>query len=376
MNTLVISSLLTLTAALPQSETNLCGTNDRGLPRVAGDTWMEDCNRCRCTENLLPGCTKRFCNIPGLSGEKPVPGGPAETRKSSNEGSDNVNFPGVGDNSKGQPVTQCTDSLGNKRSPGESWKDDCNTCGCGDNGLVMCTIALCPPSRPQCTDNKGNKRNPGDSWKDDCNTCGCSNDGHVMCTLILCPPSQAQCTDSQGNRKLPGEAWKEDCNTCRCGTNGRSLCTQRFCIDIQQENPDTKGVDYLFTVSDGNDVASLSVARICGQTEVSNCKPVDVNRGYLTNKLTEGKLVTLIKGSDVVMQAKKDPTTTSSGRKSYVFQTLDGGEGILTVNIATGGVYGSIKPATGDVDYYLEALSPQGSVLYERSKTFFNQFED
>ena len=46
------------------------------------------------------------------------------------------------------------------------------------------------------------------------------------------------------------------------------------------------------------------------------------------------------------------------------------------MNIATGGVYGSIKPASGDVDYYLEALSPQGSVLYERSKTFFNQFED
>ena len=55
-------------------ETNLCGTNERGLPRVAGDTWMEDCNRCRCTENLLPGCTKRFCNIPGLTGEKPLPG--------------------------------------------------------------------------------------------------------------------------------------------------------------------------------------------------------------------------------------------------------------------------------------------------------------
>jgi len=333
MNKLVLSSLLTLTAALPQSETNLCGTNERGLPRVAGDTWMEDCNRCRCTENLLPGCTKRFCNIPGLTGEKPLPGGPVETRKSSNEGGDNVNFPGVGDSSRGQPVTQCEDSLGNKRSPGESWKDDCNTCGC-------------------------------------------SNDGHVMCTLILCPAAQSQCSDSQGNKKLPGEAWKEDCNTCRCGTNGKSLCTQRFCIDIQQENPITKGVDYLFTVSDNKDVAALSAARICGQSGIENCKTVDVNRGYLTNKLTEGKLVTLIEGSDVVMQAKKDPTTTSSGRKSYVFQTLDGGEGVLTVNIATGGVYGSIKPASGDVDYYLEALTPQGSVLYERSKTFFNQFED
>merc|ERR1719495_1980046 len=150
---------------------------------------MEDCNRCRCTENLLPGCTKRFCNIP--ENTLPVKGEPVETRKSSNEGGDNVNFPGVGDSNRGQPITQCTDS-------------------------------------------KGIKRNPGDSWKEDCNTCGCSNDGHVMCTLILCPSSSSlssssssssssslsHCTDSQGNKKELGEAWKEDCNTCRCGSNG------------------------------------------------------------------------------------------------------------------------------------------------------------
>merc|ERR1712198_240734 len=114
------------------------------MGRVAGDTWMEDCNRCRCTENLLPGCTKRFCNIPGLTGEKPLPGGPVETRKSSNEGGDNVNFPGVGDSSRGQPVTQCADSLGNKRSPGESWKDDCNTCGCGTMDLSCVLLPFAP----------------------------------------------------------------------------------------------------------------------------------------------------------------------------------------------------------------------------------------
>jgi len=254
MKVLVTLSLLTLASALPQSATNLCGTNERGLPRIAGDTWMEDCNRCRCTENLLPGCTKKFCNIPG--NPLPVKGEPVETRKSSNEGG--VNFPGVGDSNRGQPIVQCTDSLGNKRSPGESWKDDCNTCRCGDNGLAGCTIALCPPPVPaQCTDSKGLKRNPGDSWKEDCNTCGCSNDGHVMCTLILCPSSSSSslssssssssssslshCTDSQGNKKELGEAWKEDCNTCRCGSNGRSACTQRFCINIEQENPNTKG---------------------------------------------------------------------------------------------------------------------------------------
>ena len=29
------------------------------------------------------------------------------------------------------------------RSEGDSWKDSCNTCGCGPNGLTFCTQKLC-----------------------------------------------------------------------------------------------------------------------------------------------------------------------------------------------------------------------------------------
>ena len=54
----------------------------------------------------------------------------------------------------------------------------------------------------------------------------------------------------------------------------------------------------------------------------------------------------------------------------------DGGEASLTVNTATGGVYGSVKPLTGDVHYFMEATNPSGSVIYERNKDYFNQFED
>ena len=62
MNLLLLSSLATLAVALPQTgekmgkfrrflfildllATNLCGSNERGAPRQAGDTWMEECNR-------------------------------------------------------------------------------------------------------------------------------------------------------------------------------------------------------------------------------------------------------------------------------------------------------------------------------------------
>ena len=31
------------------------------------------------------------------------------------------------------------------RTEGDSWKDACNSCGCGPNGLTFCTTAFCGP---------------------------------------------------------------------------------------------------------------------------------------------------------------------------------------------------------------------------------------
>jgi len=162
MNILLLSCLVTLAVALPQTSSNLCGTNERGAPRQAGDTWMDQCNRCRCTERLVPGCTRRFCNIDIELSTKtpelivsPVSQTPelivspvsesSETRNNNNHnGGGVVNFPGANSEALTRDEGKvCIDSDGNKRSEGDSWKDSCNTCGCGPNGLTFCTQKLC-----------------------------------------------------------------------------------------------------------------------------------------------------------------------------------------------------------------------------------------
>ncbi|KAJ2234150.1 hypothetical protein H4R99_000827 [Coemansia sp. RSA 1722] len=88
-----------------------------------------------------------------------------------------------------------------------SFKQDCNTCACGENGAVFCTLMACPtsslptssaPSEPtstctprvfdtyqsydQCVDANGGAR-----FKRECNYCRCMNEGAVACTRMACP---------------------------------------------------------------------------------------------------------------------------------------------------------------------------------------------
>ena len=47
-------------AAAPQTVAS-CGVDDEGRARLPGDTWRDDCNRCRCLSSGIPGCTKKLC---------------------------------------------------------------------------------------------------------------------------------------------------------------------------------------------------------------------------------------------------------------------------------------------------------------------------
>merc|ERR1711872_285432 len=38
-----------------------CGKDERGSPRQPGDTWRQECNRCRCLVTRVPACTRRLC---------------------------------------------------------------------------------------------------------------------------------------------------------------------------------------------------------------------------------------------------------------------------------------------------------------------------
>jgi hypothetical protein len=65
--------------------------------------------------------------------------------------------------------------------------------GSGDTGL---SAAPAEPGQPEASDPSGNLsagttcadagHAPGDSWKDDCNTCNCTDAGEVVCTRMHC----------------------------------------------------------------------------------------------------------------------------------------------------------------------------------------------
>merc|ERR1711963_1263341 len=118
--------------------------------REQGASWMEDCNTCTCLANDVKRCSKKLCG--------------------------------------------CVDSLGNKRTEGESWEQEDSSCSCS-GGVVGCTPLTAPfPFDPRdeaakkgCgVDENGRERQPGDSWKDDCNTCKCLSSGTPRCTRQFC----------------------------------------------------------------------------------------------------------------------------------------------------------------------------------------------
>jgi hypothetical protein len=77
--------------------------------------------------------------------------------------------------------------------------DDCNTCTCDESGkLARCTAMACEQidhhvDSVSTTESpvEGQKApkgscEPGTTWKDDCNTCFCSENGFAACTLMGC----------------------------------------------------------------------------------------------------------------------------------------------------------------------------------------------
>eukprot|EP00092_Neocalanus_flemingeri_P064838 GFUD01078744.1.p1 GENE.GFUD01078744.1~~GFUD01078744.1.p1 ORF type:complete len:326 (-),score=81.75 GFUD01078744.1:41-1018(-) len=163
--------------AFPQAETG-CGQDERGVSRKPGDRWQEDCNRCRCLTAGIPGCTKKFCgDFPSLFApqEKECRDSLGNTReeggqwedgpeicscgggvvvcttliaitdvkrdKPSSSSTGGINFPGSKQQTKEDSST-CTDAAGKKRLEGESWKEECNRCGCF-SGVSACTEVFC-----------------------------------------------------------------------------------------------------------------------------------------------------------------------------------------------------------------------------------------
>merc|ERR1712014_464444 len=122
-----------------------------------------------------------------------------------------------------------------------------------------------------CIDANGNTRKDGDSWKEDCNTCGCSFAGKV-CT-------QALCVNIGQDIRSESTIFREDTNqdgvsNCRAVTvNSDFLVNQlrigeavKFLpginISMKLRRPPTGSVSntlsYSFSLSDGGE-ASLTI---------------------------------------------------------------------------------------------------------------------
>ncbi|XP_049793533.1 serine protease inhibitor I/II-like [Schistocerca nitens] len=115
-------------------------------------------------------------------------------------------------------------------TPGDTKKEDCNTCRCTPTGVWVCTRKGCVTKREAeespIVKREAQRCTPNSTFKKDCNTCTCNSSGTTaICTQLGCL--------SRGRRQVnctPGTTFKDKCNTCRCSSNGRSAaCTLKAC---------------------------------------------------------------------------------------------------------------------------------------------------
>jgi len=303
--------------AFPQSE-NACGEDEAGVSRKPGDSWQEDCNRCRCLTSGIPGCTRKLCGVLPSLFEPQV----------------------------------CKDSLGNFKEEGEEWVDGTQRCSCG-GGLTICT---------NLTQEGGVKRDQTSSIRGAVNFPGSSN--HRS--------GEVTCLDGTLNRRKEGETWKEDCNTCSCTPTGIAACTELFCTDVDQDNTAPTLLEIDLTQNVTNTVQ-------CRQEGVKNCRAVTLNMEYLKMLAKPGDSIEFLDGANVSMSLRRAPLGSST--LSYSFNLSDGGEATVLVrpNIdKTEGpsVYASVKPVTGNSIYNVESCGQGCNVIYERDIEYFNKFQD
>ncbi|XP_058117909.1 kielin/chordin-like protein [Anopheles ziemanni] len=194
---------------------------------VPGTTFMEDCNKCRCSNTGQKACTRKMCPPNELSDDaqvrtEPVPNG--ESLSSADE-KDEVHL-----QTNGQVCT-----------PNEIKMQECNRCRCANNGIGwFCTRRVCPPREKRAAGTA--KCTPGSTFMadDGCNTCHCNEDGRAACTRVMCEPLEGaellrfrrETPESPAGPKCtPGTTFQAEdgCNTCYCDAQGRAACSLKFC---------------------------------------------------------------------------------------------------------------------------------------------------
>ena len=134
--------------------------------------------------------------------------------------------------------------------PSETYKDDCNTCVCNDDGTnAACTEIQCfhnkAPIVEQPSQGQVISCIPHETYLDDCNTCVCNSEGNnAACTEKFCVHTEKVVALSEHKRKrqaveiscIPNETYLDDCNTCVCNAEGNNAaCTLMHCIHYEDD---------------------------------------------------------------------------------------------------------------------------------------------
>uniref|UniRef100_A0A2M4A037 Putative serine protease inhibitor i/ii n=1 Tax=Anopheles triannulatus TaxID=58253 RepID=A0A2M4A037_9DIPT len=160
--------------------------------------------------------------------------------------------------------------------PGTTFKEDCNTCRCGENGLKACTRKQCtsvetvaadePYARNENTTSDGGSSTttesitsadekeevaehtngqvctPNEIKMKDCNRCRCANNGiGWFCTRKACPPREKR--SSEQEECSPGTTFESDdgCSECICTPDSKAVCTDKPCESRTKRDTNTQG---------------------------------------------------------------------------------------------------------------------------------------
>uniref|UniRef100_A0A182FLI3 Pacifastin domain-containing protein n=1 Tax=Anopheles albimanus TaxID=7167 RepID=A0A182FLI3_ANOAL len=146
--------------------------------------------------------------------------------------------------------------------PGTTFKEDCNTCRCGENGLKACTRKMCTTVEAVVADEpyarndnatttgstttesitsadekeevaehtNGQVCTPNEIKMKDCNRCRCANNGiGWFCTRKACPPREKRSVEQE--ECSPGTTFEssDGCSECICTPDSKAVCTDKPC---------------------------------------------------------------------------------------------------------------------------------------------------
>jgi hypothetical protein len=199
----------TLRACVPAG----CKAPDGTIVPVGG-TFKNDCNTCTCGENGVAACTKIGC-LPDECSSVTCDYCTKNLSPIVNPCCARLNCPTTGG---------CKAPGGTIVPVGGTFKNDCNTCTCGENGVAGCTEIACPPPTNGCKAPDGTIVPVGGTFKNDCNTCTCGENGVAACTKIGCLPDDCAAWTCDKCMSTPTLALNACCTRLKCGGSSTDGC--------------------------------------------------------------------------------------------------------------------------------------------------------